>query len=149
MNNLYFVLYWKGIEMKAYKSMFYNFGNIMCLKGVKSYKKTTLQLYYIYVIMLLLFSMESDCYARNKSFIKWAQMLLSYTSKSTVEVESTMKTIILFLLLTVAFGAPGNGKSREMKKREMRSLGKSLLFTYFLIIFTITFCIWNISINLC
>ena len=73
-------------------------------------------------------------------------MLLSYTSKSTVEVESTMKTIILFLLLTVAFGAPGNGKSRDMKKRdmkkrEMRSLGKSLLFTYFLIIFTITFCI--------
>jgi len=35
-----------------------------------------------------------------------------------------MKIIILFLLLTAAFGAPGNGKSREMKKREMRSLGK-------------------------
>ena len=76
-------------------------------------------------------------------------MLLSYTSKSAVEVESTMKIIILFLLLTAAFGAPGNGKSRDMKKREirdmkkreMRSLGKSLLFTYFLIIFTITFCI--------
>ena len=77
-------------------------------------------------------------------------MLLSYTSKSAVEVESTtMKIIILFLLFTAAFGAPGNGKSRDMKKREMRdmkkremrSLGKSLLFTYFLIIFTITFCI--------
>ena len=45
-------------------------------------------------------------------------MLLSYTSKSTVEVESTtMKIIILFLLLTAAFGAPGNGKSRDMKKK--------------------------------
>merc|ERR1711874_732586 len=44
------------------------------------------------------------------------------TSKSAVEVESTMKIIILFLLLTVAFGAPGNGKSRDMKKREMRSM---------------------------
>ena len=76
-------------------------------------------------------------------------MLLSYTSKSAVEVESTMKIIILFLLLTVAFGAPGNGKSRDMKKREMRSmkrremrfLGKSLPFIYFLFILTITFFI--------
>ena len=76
-------------------------------------------------------------------------MLLSYTSKSTVEVESTMKTIILFLLLTVAFGAPGNGKSRDMKKREMRdmkkremrSLGKSHPFTYFLFILTTSFFI--------
>merc|ERR1712038_1548490 len=58
------------------------------------------------------------------------------TSKSTVEVKSTtMKIIILFLLLTAAFGAPGNGKSRDMKKREirdmkkreMRSLGKKSL----------------------
>ena len=81
-------------------------------------------------------------------------MLLSYTSKSAVEVESTMKIIILFLLLTVAFGAPGNGKSRDMKKRdmkkremrsmkrrEMRFLGKSLPFIYFLFILTITFFI--------
>ena len=80
-------------------------------------------------------------------------MLLSYTSKSTVEVESTMKTIILFLLLTVAFGAPGNGESRdmksrdmkkrEMKKREMRSLGKSHPFTYFLILIIIASFIRN------
>ena len=77
-------------------------------------------------------------------------MLLSYTSKSTVEVESnTMKIIILFLLFTAAFGAPGNGKSRDMKKREMRdmkkremrSVGKNHLFIYFLFIFAITFFI--------
>merc|ERR1711894_550859 len=55
------------------------------------------------------------------------------TSKSAVEVESTtMKIIILFLLLTAAFGAPENGKSRDMKnrdmkKREMRSVGKKSL----------------------
>ena len=78
-------------------------------------------------------------------------MLLSYTSKSTIEVESTMKIIILFLLLTAAFGAPGNGKSRDMKKREirdmkkreMRSLGKSHPFTYFLIIIIIASFIRN------
>merc|ERR1712038_2036649 len=47
------------------------------------------------------------------------------TSKSTVEVKSTtMKIIILFLLLTAAFGAPGNGKSRDMKKREIRDMKK-------------------------
>ena len=74
-------------------------------------------------------------------------MLLRYTSKSAVEVESTtMKIIILFLLLTAAFGAPENGKSRDMKnrdmkKREMRSVGKNHLFIYFLFIFAITFFI--------
>ena len=61
-------------------------------------------------------------------------MLLRYTSKSAVEVESTMKIIILFLLFTAAFGAPGNSKSRDRKKKDMRSLGKSHPFTYFLII---------------
>ena len=72
-------------------------------------------------------------------------MLLRYTSKSAVEVESTtMKIIILFLLLTAAFGAPENGKSRDMKnrdmkKREMRSVGKNHPFIYFLFIFAITF----------
>ena len=73
-------------------------------------------------------------------------MLLSYTSKSTPEIGSTMKVIILFLLFEVAFGAPENGKSRDMKnrdmkKREMRSLGKNHLFIYFLFIFAITFFI--------